>query len=203
MKEKLSNILSVVLGVFFFLLFLLWILSNIMQFKWQWGLSEYSIVIIMLLSTALFLRSSIKGFSLPGGIAFEFRDLTDKVKEIHDVQLLGEVIFNIERPNELFWIDKNKSRRRLPNKDVALLFMTQKGIIGVTKNILDGFNEGTEISAIKAENFVHNEGHLFLILDGMLFYLSSWSLPIKYGQTNIEQMNQITLEDFRNNQIIR
>jgi hypothetical protein len=195
--------IPMLLGTFFFLLFIIWIISNICRWKWQWGLSEYSVVLFLLLGTALFLFPLLERISLPGGIAFTLRNLPKKVKEIYDVQLLGEVIFNEKVPSELFWIDKNRFLRRLPNKDVAMLFMTSKGSISVSKKVLDNFNPGSNLPLITSDNFKHIGDHIFLILDNMIFYLSSFSLPVKYGHTTTNNMKEIDLNDFEKYQIIR
>src|SRR3990172_6311252 len=169
-KTKIS-ILPMATGMIFILSGAGWVISNIYQMGWQWGLSEQSIVLFVVMGTVLLLFPFLRSFSLPGGIAVELRDLPEEVKEIRDVQLIGEVVFDKEQPQDLFWIDKNRLRRRLPNKDkdTASLFMTPKGAIGITKNVIDSFAIGPEISAISQGSFRHAKGHVFVILDKMIF----------------------------------
>lgn len=182
------------LGCFFLFLFLFWILSNIFKWKWQLGLSEYSIVILILLSTALFLAPFIKYFKLPGGFVLEFRNLSTIVKRIQSVQLISEVVFNEKNESELYWYDKNKKLHLLPDEDVASLFVSPKGSISVDSSVFDKLYKDKPIPKINQDSFRYVPPHLYIVLDDMIFYQSSWSLASKYGLTSVK-MKEIKSED--------
>jgi hypothetical protein len=192
-------------GYLLIALFGLWVLSHILNRDWNGGLTEPYIIVLLAMGVALLLLPYLKKFSLPGGIEFELRDLPEQVKNIRDIQLIGEVIFNKQDPSQdLFWIDENRLKRRLPDKDTASLFMTPKGAVSVEKNVFDSFAIGPGIPAISRNSFRHVKGHLFVILDNnKISYLSSWSLPVKYGLTTIDEMEEIDPKDFQGFQIFR
>lgn len=168
------------------------------------GLTEVSIIALLVIGIALLLLPYLKKLSLPGGIEIELRE---EIKNIHEIQLVGEVLFNKEH-HVFYWIDKNHQKRKLPNQNTASLFMTPKGAIGLSKSELDDFDTGPEIKAIAKDSFGHSENHLFVILEDsdnkkMIAYLPSWSLPHKYGIKLLSDMKEIKPEDFQNYEILR
>lgn len=180
----------------------LWVLIHIYKGDWYGGLSEPSIIALLVLGVALLLLPNLKKFSLPGGLGFEFRDSPKEVENIRDTEQVGEVVFNKEQspPHDFFWIDKNHKKRKLPNEDTASLFMTRKGAVGVSKSVFNNFSPGPDIAAIVKDNFRYVQGgHLYVILDNrMIAYLPSWRLHNKYGIKSLNDMKEIKPEDFEN-----
>jgi hypothetical protein len=200
-KARLETIISIGLIV----LVLLWVLSHLIKRDWYGGFTEPSIIVLLLMAVALLLLPYLSEFTLPGGIRFAFRDLSQKVKNIHETQLVGEVVFNQGQtpPQTLFWIDKHHLKRQLLSDDTALLFMTTKGAIGLSEEAIAEFPTGPEIAAVSRNSFRHANGHLFAIVNDMIIYLPSWSLPVKYGLTTTNQMEEISPESFQTMEILR
>ena len=158
--------------------------------------TEQSILIFALMGVALFLFPYLAEFSLPGGIAFKLRG---ELEEVQEIQLTGEVVFNKdEKVQHLFWIDSDGKKHLLPNKDTALLFTTQKGFIGISKDRFSKIESGHDIQPLSKESFKRTkENNMFAVHDGKIFYLSSLSLPFKYGwKGQLDKMELITDEDF-------
>ena len=191
-------------GILLILAVVVWSLSHILNCGWDWGFTEPSIVLFALMGMALLLFPHLEEFSLPGGIGFKLRRV---VEEIQDIQLIGEVVFNKDEKGDrhLFWIGEKGEKRAIPNLDTASLFATQKGFMGISKNRFTRIEGGTDLPPISKKSFRRTEeGNFFVILDGKIFYLSSMSLPIKYGwMDNLDKITRITDEEIRENQIFR
>ncbi len=156
---------------------------------------EQSVVVIAALGVALALFPFLAEVSLPGGGGFKLRT---ELKEVQDVQLTGEVVFNKdEEPRQLYWIDSEGKKRFLPNTDTASLFATQKGYIGVGKERFAKIESGRDIQPLSQKSFKRKENHVFAVHDEGIFYLPSWSLPIKYELSKLEDLAEMNDEDFR------
>lgn len=158
--------------------------------------TEPSIVILALTGIALMLAPYLAEFNLPGGIGFKLRN---ELKEVRETQLIGEVIFNRDdQAQNLFWVDPHGKKRLLPNKDTASLFMTGKGYIGISEDEFNKLKSGKNVEPLKKESFkCRNNRDVFAILDEKVFYLSSLSMPYKYGWSKVEEMGVMTDDDFK------
>jgi len=187
----------------------LWVGIHIYKGDWYGGLTEGSIIVLLMIGIALILLSYLKKLSLPWGLGFEFRDSL-KEENIRDTEQVGEVVFNKEQspPHDFFWIDKNHQKRKLPDENTASLFLPPKGAIGLSKSELDDFDTGHEIKPISKDSFLHYDRHLYVVLkdskdNEMIAYLPSWKLPNKYGIKSLDDMKEIKPEDFEKYEILR
>jgi len=141
---------------------------------------------------------------LPGGAVFKLRTI---VEEIHETELIGEVIFNKDDKGvrHLFWVNETGEKRAIPDEDTASLFVTQRGFIGVGKDRFTSINSGQDLPPITEECFRRTEqNNMFVILDGRIFYLSSLTLVMKHGWLNrLSEIPLITPDDFQGNRIHR
>jgi hypothetical protein len=135
----------------------------------------------------------------------ETQKIRVEMGEVRDTQLMHEVVFDRDSKDstaQFYLIDERSQRRLISKPDDAALLATQKGIIGMSHEQLEGIKLGTPLPEISRESFHRIMHNYFLVIEGKIFYLTSLSHVYKYWD-DIDLVSEIKPDEFRKYQIFR
>lgn len=113
------------------------------------------------------------------GNLLEVERLKEKIKEVKFVQHLGEIIKSPK--GDLFYYDAD-GKHSLPNMQTVVFLRTNKGEISVSSEEFDGMPTSYPVDDFVTAKKVAWGPHIFVILNGKKFYVSSMSHLADCGQ---------------------
>ena len=132
-------------------------------------------------------------------IRFETKNMISQMVTIQDIQLSKEIVFNKDIPEtsrKLYWIDERGLGHLILDDNVALLFASHKGFLGLGNDLINKIEIGADLPLISKDSFYRIKGDYFVIIDDKIFYLPSVSMVYKFWD-DISKVPEIKIEEFR------
>lgn len=117
--------------------------------------------------------------------------LKTRIDDILQISLVNEVV---TCNGDFYLIDENRNPQHLPDKNTALFFSSNKGIIPLEQNVFSKLNKPTDkpLPSIETAKIRYHNDDFFILYNEALFYQKSMA-----GIYNLAKLKGINNEQFR------